>query len=135
MTKYVSNYEFDSSRTLGPSKQARREKAERIKTLGEPIELPGKALAIEIHDGSAWIGENTTVVRKLDLEVRCALLKFFWGCVHFLTRKFQSGKTLGLLRGHTAPVTSIAFCNTNQSSEHKTILISGSWDKVIRQRL
>jgi len=49
--------------------QARKEKAERIKTLGEPIELPGKALAIKIHDNVAWIAENTTVVRKLDLEV------------------------------------------------------------------
>ena len=49
--------------------QKRKEKAERIQSLGEPIELPGKALAIKIHDDVAWIAENTTVVRKLDLEV------------------------------------------------------------------
>jgi len=54
----------------------------------------------------------------------------FGGLCQLLT-SFQSGKTLGLLRGHTAPVTSIAFCNTGQISGHKTILISGSWDKVI----
>jgi aspartate carbamoyltransferase regulatory subunit len=49
--------------------QARKEKAERIKSFGEPIELAGKALAIEIYEDVAWIAENTTVVRKLDLEV------------------------------------------------------------------
>lgn len=53
--------------------QARKEKAERIKTLGDPLELQGKALAIEVHDGVAWIAENTHVVRKVDLEVRFSL--------------------------------------------------------------
>ena len=52
-----------------PRGQSRKEKAERTKTLGEPIELSGKALAIEVRDGVAWIGENTNVIRKLDLEV------------------------------------------------------------------
>jgi hypothetical protein len=51
------------------NQQTRKEKAERIKSLGEPIELPGKALAFEIYNNVAWIAENTTVVRKLDLEV------------------------------------------------------------------
>ncbi len=69
--KFMNLLIEDSSQSR-PSKQARKEKAERVKTLGEPVELPGKALAIEIHDGIAWVGENTTVVRKLDLEVRCA---------------------------------------------------------------
>ncbi len=58
-----------------PRGQLRKEKAERTKMLGEPIELPGKALAIEVRDGVAWIAENTNVIRKLDLEVslpRCA---------------------------------------------------------------
>jgi hypothetical protein len=55
--------------SLSNNDQARKEKADRIKTLGEPIELLGKALAIEIHEGVAWIAENTTVVRKLDLKV------------------------------------------------------------------
>ena len=49
--------------------KARKEKAERIKDRGSPIEIPGKALAIEVRDGVAWIAENTTVIRKLDLEV------------------------------------------------------------------
>lgn len=49
--------------------QSRKEKAERTKTLGEPIELAGKALAIEVRDGVAWVAENTKVIRKLDLEV------------------------------------------------------------------
>ncbi|KDR81442.1 hypothetical protein GALMADRAFT_134881 [Galerina marginata CBS 339.88] len=91
--------------------QARKVKAERTKTLGEPIELPGKALAIEIKDGVAWIAENTTVVRKLDL---------------------QSGKTLQLYKGHTGPVTSLAFCDRIPGSGDKEILITGSWDNSIR---
>ena len=48
--------------------QTRKDKAERIKDLGWPIETTGKALAIEVRDSIAWIAENTTVVRKLDLE-------------------------------------------------------------------
>ncbi|PPQ78522.1 hypothetical protein CVT25_011794 [Psilocybe cyanescens] len=91
--------------------EARKNKAERTKTLGEPIELLGKALAIEIRDGVAWIAENTTAVRLLDLE---------------------SGKTLHLFKGHTGPVTSLAFCDRTPGSGDKEILITGSWDKSIR---
>jgi len=49
--------------------KARQAKAERIKTFGEPIQLLGKALGLEIRNGFAWIAENTTVIRKLELEV------------------------------------------------------------------
>lgn len=51
--------------------KARKHKAARIKHRGSPIEITGKALAIEVRDSVAWIAENTTVVRKLDLEVGC----------------------------------------------------------------
>ncbi|KIM49295.1 hypothetical protein M413DRAFT_438480 [Hebeloma cylindrosporum] len=91
--------------------QARQAKAERIKTFGEPIQLLGKALALEIRDGSAWIAENTTVIRKLELE---------------------SGKTLQLYKGHTGPVTSLTFCDRIPGSGDGEILISGSWDKSIK---
>ncbi|KAF5330374.1 hypothetical protein D9619_005875 [Psilocybe cf. subviscida] len=91
--------------------QARKEKAERIKTLGDPLELQGKALAIEVHDGVAWIAENTHVVRKVDLETK---------------------KTLQLYKGHTGPVTSIAFCDRKPGSGDRQILISGSWDNSIK---
>ncbi|KAH9484171.1 putative WD repeat-containing protein [Psilocybe cubensis] len=91
--------------------EARKQKAERTKSLGDPIELIGKALAIEIQDSVAWIGENTNVARLLDLE---------------------SGKTLHLFKGHTGPVTSLAFCDRTPGSGDREILITGSWDKSIR---
>jgi len=91
--------------------QARKVKAERIKTLGDPIQLLGKALALEIQDKVAWIAENTMVVRKLDLE---------------------SGKTLQLYKGHTGPVTSLAFCDRIPGSGDGEILVSGSWDNSIK---
>jgi hypothetical protein len=49
--------------------KARKQKAERIKNHGEPIELSGKALAIEVVGPHAWIAENTALVRKVELEV------------------------------------------------------------------
>jgi vacuolar-type H+-ATPase catalytic subunit A/Vma1 len=44
-------------------------------TFGEPINLAGKALAIKIYEDVAWIAENTSVVRKLDLEVGMGILE------------------------------------------------------------
>ncbi|KAJ6500453.1 WD40-repeat-containing domain protein [Mycena sanguinolenta] len=88
--------------------EARRQKSERTKNLGEPIQLAGKPLAVQIHGGYAWVAENTTVARKLEL---------------------QTGNTLQIYRGHTGPVTSIAFCDSAQDG---SILITGSWDKTIK---
>jgi hypothetical protein len=84
---------------------ARTAKAERLKAVGEPIALPGKALQLEVRGARAWVAENTAVVRVLDLE---------------------SGKTVALYKGHTAPCTSIAFYETPE----RKVLLSGSWDKV-----
>ncbi|KAF7322518.1 Argonaute-like protein [Mycena chlorophos] len=83
--------------------EARRQKSLRTKDLGEPIQLTGKALALQVHHGFGWIAENTTVARKIDLE---------------------TGKTLQLYKGHTGPVTSLAF--------YESLLITGSWDKTIK---
>ncbi|KZT11436.1 WD40 repeat-like protein [Laetiporus sulphureus 93-53] len=91
--------------------ESRRQKAEKTKTLGSPIEIPGKALGIEIRGNNAWIAENTAVARKLDLE---------------------TGKTLQLFRGHSAPVTSLAFFDRATGSGVDGILITGSWDKTIK---
>lgn len=52
--------------------QARKDKAGRTKDVGSPIAITGKALAIEVRGNVAWIAENTTVIRKLSLEVRLA---------------------------------------------------------------
>lgn len=49
-------------------RQARRQKSERTKNLGLPIQLVGKALDIHIEGNEAWIAENTHVAKKIDLE-------------------------------------------------------------------
>lgn len=90
---------------------ARKKKAEKTKAIGDPIDLPGKPLAIQVRDGIAWIAENTTVVRKIDLE---------------------TGKFLSTFKGHAGPVTSLTFCNRQVGSGDKEVLISGSWDKSIK---
>ncbi|KAI9064284.1 WD40 repeat-like protein [Trametes sanguinea] len=91
--------------------KARKDKAERTKDLGSPIEITGKALAIEVRGNVAWIAENTTVVRKLDLE---------------------TGKTLQLFKGHTAPVTCLAFVDREPGSGKGDLLVTGSWDQTIK---
>ena len=50
-------------------RKSRKQKAEKTKNLGSPIEIPGKALGIEIRGSDAWIAENTAVARVVDLEV------------------------------------------------------------------
>ncbi|RDB20998.1 hypothetical protein Hypma_011422 [Hypsizygus marmoreus] len=90
---------------------ARRQKAERIKTVGSPIQLSGKALAMCVQGSYVWIAENTAVARKVDLE---------------------SGKTLQLYKGHTGPVTTLAFCDKVSGSGDGKILITGSWDQTIK---
>ncbi|TEB35988.1 WD40 repeat-like protein [Coprinellus micaceus] len=93
------------------AEKARKDKSTQFKTLGEPIELSGKALAFEIKGNHAWIGESTAQVKKLELE---------------------TGKVLQSFKGHTGPVTSIAFCDKAEGSGDQKILISGSWDQSIR---
>ncbi|KAJ3760097.1 WD40-repeat-containing domain protein [Lentinula raphanica] len=86
---------------------ARLQKSERLKDVGEPLQLPGKALGIEVIGNTAWIAENTTVARSIDLV---------------------SGKTMKLYRGHQGPVSALALWHTVS----KQILITGSWDKTIK---
>lgn len=43
----------------------------------------------------------------------------------------QSGKTLQVYKGHTGPVTALAFCDKESRSGDNKILITGSWDRVI----
>ncbi|KAI0818722.1 WD40 repeat-like protein [Irpex lacteus] len=90
---------------------ARKSKAERTKDLGSPITLPGLALDLHIHDKYAWVAENTSVIRKVDLE---------------------TGKTAQLFKSHTAPVTSLAFYDRVEESGVRKFVISGSWDKTIK---
>ncbi|KAJ8517326.1 hypothetical protein ONZ45_g5496 [Pleurotus djamor] len=89
--------------------EARRQKADRTKTLGSPIQLPGKALFIIVKGGDAWVAENTHI----------------------------SGNTLQVYRGHNGPVTSIAlFEDANgkylvSGSWDKTIKIWNTSDKSL----
>lgn len=115
--------------------QARKAKEERTKDLGEPILLAGKALGLEIRGGHAWVAENTAAVRKLDLEVRRAARaspRRTRRRRHALTHTHahiasQTGRTLQLFRGHTAPATCLAFFERPAGG---LLLITGSWDKV-----
>ncbi|KAF9458632.1 WD40-repeat-containing domain protein [Collybia nuda] len=91
--------------------EARKEKSIRTKKLGSPIQLMGKALAIHVRGNHVWIAENTAIARKLDLE---------------------SGKTLQIYKGHTGPLTSLAFCDRVPGSGDDEILITGSWDQSIK---
>lgn len=52
------------------------------------------------------------------------------GSVESLTRFFKTGKSAQIYKGHTAPVTAIAFCDRVPGSGDQEILISGSWDKA-----
>ncbi|KAL4250418.1 WD40-repeat-containing domain superfamily protein [Abortiporus biennis] len=90
--------------------EERKVKAKKIKDLGSPIKLAGIALSIQVRGNYAWVAENTAVARKIDLE---------------------TGKTVQIFRGHTAPVTSLAFIDKVAGSGDGNILITGSWDKNI----
>ncbi|THV07875.1 WD40 repeat-like protein [Dendrothele bispora CBS 962.96] len=90
---------------------ARNQKAEKLKNVGEPLQLPGKVIAIEVSENNAWIADNTTVARKTDLE---------------------SGKTLQIYAGHRGPVSALALWSTASGNETRQILITGSWDKTIK---
>ncbi|EEB92778.1 hypothetical protein MPER_08666 [Moniliophthora perniciosa FA553] len=93
--------------------ESRKQKAEQLKSLGHPLQLQGKALAIEVVGSSVWVADNTTVVRKIDLE---------------------SGNILQIYRGHRGPVSALALFRTTPTdgSEVKHILVTGSWDKTIK---
>ncbi|KIK63664.1 hypothetical protein GYMLUDRAFT_95249 [Collybiopsis luxurians FD-317 M1] len=102
-----SNSEYLVSSSHLEIADARLKKAELLKNVGDPIQLAGKALAIEVSGNDAWIAENTTLARKVDLT---------------------TGKTSKLYRGHRGPVSALALWNAGP----RQILITGSWDKTIK---
>ncbi|KAF5373133.1 hypothetical protein D9758_001692 [Tetrapyrgos nigripes] len=87
----------------------RNQKAEKLKNVGEPLQLPGKAVAVEVLGNHVWVADNTTVARKIELE---------------------SGKTLQVYSGHRGPVSAIAFWTKTFGETTRTILVTGSWDKT-----
>ncbi|KAI6038438.1 WD40-repeat-containing domain protein [Pisolithus marmoratus] len=91
--------------------EARKQKADRTKLLGSPIQLGGKAIDVIVEGNTIWIAENTHVAKKIDLE---------------------SGKILQIYRGHTAPVTCLGFYRDDHDTRGLQVLITGSWDKTIK---
>ncbi|THH13607.1 hypothetical protein EW146_g6626 [Bondarzewia mesenterica] len=91
--------------------EARKQKAEKNKDVGEPITLPGVPIDIKIRGDYAWIAENTAVARKINLE---------------------TGKTVQIYKGHSGPVTCVALCDKVPGSGDEKILITGSWDQTIK---
>ncbi|KAG8900321.1 hypothetical protein FRC01_010176 [Tulasnella sp. 417] len=92
--------------------QARELKAQRTKDIGEPIDFGSKIISLVVRGQDVWTAESSKVVRRIDLN---------------------SGKTLQVYKGHTGPVTCLAFYDTKDSDgSSKTFLITGSWDKTIK---
>ena len=124
-------------------KDARRqEKAVRTAKAGDPITLGSKPLDLVIRAtrdaagrtiSHAYIAESGFQVRKLNLEVGQAQAVCLFARVSLLTGLFlQTGKTTALFKGHTGPVTSLAFYNAVVGQTKSEIMFSGSWDKSIR---
>ena len=57
----------------------------------------------------------------------CALLGLLDSGAH---AHMQTGRTLQIYRGHTAPVTCLAFYDKTPHSGDEKLLITGSWDKA-----
>ncbi|KAG8734249.1 hypothetical protein FRC11_007504 [Ceratobasidium sp. 423] len=90
------------------AEEARVRKAERTKHIGNPLELKGKVIRLVTRDGEAWTAESGSVVRRINLV---------------------TGKSVQVYRGHTGPVTCLAFF---EPESNRTILFSGAWDQTIK---
>ncbi|PAV23553.1 WD40 domain containing protein [Pyrrhoderma noxium] len=91
--------------------EARRQKAERTKNVGSPVELPGKPLAIRLRGNDLWVAQSDAVIRRIDLE---------------------TGAIQQVYRGHTAPVTTLSITEDPSDPRAPPFLISGSWDKTVK---
>ncbi|CUA76000.1 Katanin p80 WD40 repeat-containing subunit B1 [Rhizoctonia solani] len=90
------------------AEEARARKAERTKHIGNPIELKGKVIRLVVREGEAWTAESGSVIRRINLV---------------------TGKSVQVYRGHTGPVTCLAFFKPESD---RTILLSGAWDQTIK---
>ncbi|CAE6456369.1 unnamed protein product [Rhizoctonia solani] len=90
------------------AEEARARKAEQTKHIGDPLELKGKVIRLAVRDGEAWTAESGSVLRRINL---------------------LTGKSIKVYRGHTGPVTCLAFFKPESD---RTILLSGAWDQTIR---
>ncbi|KAK9897903.1 WD40 repeat-like protein [Cystobasidium minutum MCA 4210] len=104
---------FQSDAELAKS-AARQEKAARTARAGSPIKLSSKPLDLAIRPRkgaapTAFVAESGFTARNIDLK---------------------TGKTLKVYKGHSGPVTSLAFHRISKLP--RELLITGSWDKSIR---
>ncbi|KAF8688860.1 WD domain, G-beta repeat, partial [Rhizoctonia solani] len=90
------------------AEEARARKAERTKHIGNPLELKGKVIRLAIRGGEVWTAESGSVVRRVNLV---------------------TGKSVQVYRGHTGPVTCLAFFNPGND---RTVLLTGAWDRTIK---
>ncbi|KAH7341883.1 WD40-repeat-containing domain protein [Rhizoctonia solani] len=90
------------------AEEARARKAGRTKHIGNPLELKGKVIRLAVRDGEAWTAESGSVLRRINL---------------------LTGKSIQVYRGHTGPVTCLAFFKPESD---RTILLSGAWDQTIK---
>ncbi|KAG8908183.1 hypothetical protein FRB99_008726 [Tulasnella sp. 403] len=92
--------------------QARNDKFQRNKNVGDPIDLGAKVIKLVVRGDEAWTAESSKVVRRVDLK---------------------TGKVLQVYKGHSGPVTSLAFHEcTSSDGQTRVHLITGSWDKTVR---
>ncbi|KAF9517910.1 hypothetical protein BS47DRAFT_1290260, partial [Hydnum rufescens UP504] len=88
-------------------------KAERTKHVGDPVELKGKVIRMIVRHEHAWTTESGGIARRVDLQVTVVS---------------------AIYRGHTAPVTFLAFytIDNRTTGKKETLLITDSWDKTIK---
>ncbi|KAL7414927.1 WD40-repeat-containing domain protein [Mrakia frigida] len=108
----------DSSNLFKTDAQLEKEdgralKLERTKALGDPIKVTSRPLAMEVRGDECWTAESGFSLRRMNLK---------------------TGKTLQLYKGHTGPVTCLAFWDVPATKETpaRHLMFSGSWDKSIR---
>ncbi|KAF9072944.1 WD40 repeat-like protein [Rhodocollybia butyracea] len=115
----TTNPEFLVSSSQLEIADTRLQKSRRLKNVGDPLQLPGKALAIEVIGNDAWIAENTTVARKIDLVVdsRQILITGAWD---------NTKELISSTDAHLDFVKSLLVIPS------VNLLVSGSSDKIIR---
>ncbi|KAH8704024.1 WD40-repeat-containing domain protein [Talaromyces proteolyticus] len=102
-----SSHKEDFFQTTASIEESGRRAAKAKNEHGKPIRLQSKILAVAedpYSAGSVYVAESAGSVRKVALE---------------------TGETLALYRGPTAPLTSIAF------SPDGKLLFAGCWDKTV----
>ncbi|KAL4915120.1 WD40-repeat-containing domain protein [Aspergillus aurantiobrunneus] len=103
----ASSHRDDFFQTTSALDQQKRKDAKSNNTNGSPIRLQSKILAIQadpLDNGSVYVAQSGGMVRKINLE---------------------TGETVAIFKGPTAPVTSLCFSPNGQ------LLFAGCWDKTV----